>query len=78
VLMLCALPTEVPPNFKTFIISVIQLCVNKNAFLFLGGRRFVVFVSVYTKRLSSSKVYPGGNNNCCYGVVCYHFLITTN
>jgi len=47
---------------------------NKNAFLFAGGRRFCGFCICYTKRLSSSKVYPGGNNNCCCGVVWNHFL----
>jgi len=45
--MLAIDPTEVPPNFKIFISCVI----NKNAFLFVGGRRsfgfFFMFFTPY-------------------------------
>jgi len=38
------------------------------------GAHVVFSLSGYTIRLSSSDIYPGGSNGCCYGVSFYHYF----
>jgi hypothetical protein len=66
--MLCAEPTEVPPNFKIFIVVS-----NKNAFPCSEEGVLLVFSIVYTIQSSSSGYLPGGCGGCSYGAVNGHF-----